>query len=183
MKHLLVVLIIITLPLNSSSAPKLRDYMDKSKEDPVISPVEGKSVLVVIRKSLLGAAVCKKVYLEERLIGATMGYTYFKTVVEPGTHYILSSQPYDEEYMITRLHMKPGKIYYLEHQPAGFVTILHPITENEFNRMSRKSKYSVLRSGVTESIEKYFVKFKKQYLESLKNDPKKHEDNENYEGF
>ena len=51
------------------------DDMVKFDEKPKVKRVEGKAVIVVIRKMLPGAGVGHNVYLDERFIGKTLGFT------------------------------------------------------------------------------------------------------------
>ncbi|NLG18410.1 MAG: hypothetical protein GX556_13840 [Fibrobacter sp.] len=179
-KWLLSILILILLSCTDGSMIR--------KDDPAaILPEEGKSKIVIIRNKTYGFLVVNNVYLEHKLIGRTSVRSYFSYVTEPGTRYIFTGNNKEGEnikYRTTRFHFKPGKVYYLENRPVPDETfVLLPLSVESFERYARVSRYNSLRDDIIDSIDVDIDSLKAVYLQELQDDPDRHADNENYEGY
>jgi hypothetical protein len=85
-------------------------HMIKSEEKPVMAVKPDSATLVIIRDTYFGGGVVFWNYLDRKLIGETMGKSYFVTNVPPGPHYVISST---ENTGVARFDFKPRKVYYL----------------------------------------------------------------------
>lgn len=85
-------------------------HMIKSDVKPEIAAKPGSATLVIIRDTHFGGGIVFWNYLDGKLIGETMGKTYFITGVPPGPHYVVAAS---ENTGVARFDFKPGKVYFL----------------------------------------------------------------------
>ena len=63
------------------------------------------------------------------------------------------------------------------------MTVLMPVSEKEFAAKRNESKFAERKDVPFESLDEDLESLKSMYLEELKEDPKRHENNETYEGY
>ncbi|MBI5580980.1 MAG: hypothetical protein HY895_17655 [Deltaproteobacteria bacterium] len=108
-----------------------------------MAPKSDSALLVIIRDTYFGGAIVFWNYLDRKLIGETMGKSYFVTEVPPGPRYVISST---ENTGVARFDFKPQKIYYLGQSVAmgvwrartgGF----YPMTAQEASESMKNCAY------------------------------------------
>jgi hypothetical protein len=98
----------------AASPPKYMVF----KDDPTldihnIKPANGKAALVVARTTRLGRDYEVETYLDTKLIGVTLGKSFFvKTDIAPGVHYVISKSENEDA---IKINFEPNRIYYLQH--------------------------------------------------------------------
>jgi len=77
---------------------------------PGITAASNEAKLVIIRETFYGSGVVFKHYLDDQMVGETLGFDYFITSVTPGPHYLITEA---ENTTINYFDFKPGKTYFL----------------------------------------------------------------------
>jgi hypothetical protein len=85
-------------------------HMTKPEKAPELVTQPDKAQLVIIRETMFGGAIVFWNYLDGRLIGETMGQSYFITPVAPGPHHVVVAS---ENTCAAQFDFKPGKTYFL----------------------------------------------------------------------
>ena len=85
-------------------------HMSKTDKAPDLHFQPDKATLVIIRETFFGGGIVFWNYLGGRLIGETMGKTYFVAPVTPGPHYVVVAT---ENTCVAHFDFKPGKTYFL----------------------------------------------------------------------
>jgi hypothetical protein len=93
------------------SAKELRKERDDSIRN--LTPIPGKSIVYVVRKSLYGMAIPLKLDCDSFEVGWIHSKTYMFTIVDPGEHIFKATS--ENEFTLT-VTLEPGKIYYLEQE-------------------------------------------------------------------
>jgi hypothetical protein len=105
LKNTMVLLVCILLLSGCAST-----HMPKPEARPELAPQSDSATLVIIRDTWFGGGIVFWNYLDGKLIGETMGNTYFVSYIPPGPHYVVSVT---ENTGIAHFDFQPGKIYYL----------------------------------------------------------------------
>ncbi len=84
--------------------------MIKSTNTPALTTSQDQAKLVIIRETWFGGGIVFWNYLDGKMIGETMGNTFFVTSVEPGPHYVVVAT---ENSSVAHINFKPGITYFL----------------------------------------------------------------------
>jgi hypothetical protein len=134
-----------------------------------------KSTLVIIRESWFGGGMVFWNYLDEKLIGETIGQTYFVTPVTPGLHYVTVAV---ENTAVAHFNFKPGKTYFLREgvvmgiwraRTSGF----YPMTPEEAAKAMKDCTYLEYDSqtGQEDMDPKLYQQAIAEYHKELKENP------------
>jgi hypothetical protein len=105
-RHLLVMLLSVAgLAGCAHLAPPEADTLAK-----LLQPVPSKAVIFVLRNEPASAPWRMKVVLDGQDMGSTSANTYFRWVVEPGRHLIISETQNDSGVVVDA---QAGQIYYI----------------------------------------------------------------------
>ena len=85
-------------------------HMLKPEDQPELTARPDTATLVIIRDTWFGGGIVFWNYLDGKLIGETMGNTYFVSYIPPGPHYVVAAT---ENTGIAHFDFQPGKIYSL----------------------------------------------------------------------
>jgi len=102
-------------PVDSLSKKLLAKELRKDRDDSIrnLTPIPGKSIIYVIRKSLFGMAIPLKLDCDSFEVGWIHSKTYMFTIVDPGEHIFKASS--ENEFTLT-VTLEPNKIYYFEQE-------------------------------------------------------------------
>ena len=105
-RHLLVVLLTaVTLVGCTTLAPPESDTLAK-----LMQPVPNKALIYVFRNQPASAPWRARLTMDGNDMGSTAANTYFRWVVEPGRHIIVSDTENDAGLVVDT---EPGRIYYV----------------------------------------------------------------------
>lgn len=152
--------------------------------DPSFQP--DKATLVIIRELWFGTGIVFWNYLDGKLIGETMGQTYFVTPVTPGPHYVVVAT---ENSAAAHFDFKPGKTYFLREgvimgnwraRTSGF----YPMTPEEAGKAMKDCSYLEydFKTGGENMDPKLYQQAIDEYQNELKENPEAFKDILKYDG-
>jgi hypothetical protein len=102
-------------PVDSISRQLSTKELRKERDDSIrnLTPIPGKSIVYVIRKSLYGMAIPLKLDCDSFEVGWIHSKTYMFTIVNPGEHIFKATSENEFTLAVT---LEPGKIYYFEQE-------------------------------------------------------------------
>ncbi len=144
------------------------------------------ATLVIIREQWLGTGIVFWNYLDGKLIGETMGQTYFLTPVIPGPHYVVVAT---ENSAVAHFDFKPGKTYFLREgvimgnwraRTSGF----YPMTPEEAGNAMKDCTYLEYdpATGEQDMDPKLYQQAIDEYLQEVKDNPEGFKDILKYDG-
>lgn len=74
------------------------------------APTEGQAVVYIYRNETLGAAIKMEVAVDRKPVGQTAAHTYFRLVLPPGRHVIVSQGDTEKALVF---EAKPDQVYYV----------------------------------------------------------------------
>jgi len=108
-----------------------------------LTPVDGKSIVYILRPTNFGALVRMGVDCDGASIGATHAKTYIYSILSPGKHTLVSKA--ENKYSLD-VDLEPGKIYYIKQKvEMGFAfaeTALAVISDEDGKKYLEKCKLS-----------------------------------------
>lgn len=145
-----------------------------------------KATLVIIRELWLGGGIVFWNYIDEKLIGETMGQTYFITPVTPGPHYVVVAT---ENSAVAHFDFKPGKTYFLREgvimgnqraRTSGF----YPMTPEEAGKAMKDCTYLEydFQTGEENMDPQLYQQAIDEYTKEIKDNPEGFKDILDYEG-
>lgn len=153
---------------------------------PEIKPVGDKATLVIYRGTAFGFAVKIDNYLDKKFIGQTQGRSFFITRVDPGEHYVIADA---ENKACAKTNFEAGKIYYLMQgiypgvmkartgfsgaDPEAFTKDLEDMSYGTIN--PEEEAPTIDEDDYSETIA--------DYEKEIKEDPEKHKDTSNLQGY
>lgn len=149
--------------------------MAKPEKAPDLTSHSGKATLVIIRETWLGGGIVFWNYLDGKLIGETMGKTYFVTPVTPGPHYLVIAT---ENTAAAHFDFKPGKTYFLGEgiamgvwraRTSGF----YPMTPEDAAKAMKDCTYLEYdpKTGQEDMDPKLYQQAIDEYLKDVKKNP------------
>jgi len=161
-------------------------HMLKPEKAPELTSSPDKATLVIIREAWLGGSIVFWNYLDRKLIGETMGQTYFVTPVTPGPHYVVVAT---ENTGVAHFDFKPGKTYFLGEgiamgiwraRTSGF----YPMTHEDAAKAMKNCKYLEYdpKTGGEDMDPKLYQQAIDEYLKDVKENPEAFKDILKYDG-
>ena len=150
-------------------------HMAKTDKAPDLTFQPDKATLVIIRGTFFGGGIVFWNYLDGRLIGETMGQTYFVTYVTPGPHYVVVAT---ENTCVAHFDFKPGKAYFLGQgvtmgvwraRASGF----YPMTPEDAANAMKDCSYLEYdpKTGQEDMDPKLYQQAIDEYLKDVKENP------------
>ncbi len=161
-------------------------HMTKTDKTPDLTIDPNKAKLVIIRETYFGGGIVFWNYLDGRLIGETMGRTYFITSVTPGPHYLVVAT---ENTCAAHFEFKPGKTYFLGEgvtmgvwraRTSGF----YPMTPKEAKNAMKNCSYMELnpQAGGEDMDPNLYRQAIDEYHRDVKENPNAYKDILDYDG-
>lgn len=161
-------------------------HMIKHEKGPGLAIQPDKATLVVIRETFFGGGIVFWHYLDGKLIGETMGQTYFITPVTPGPHYVVIAT---ENTCVAHLDFKAGKTYFLGEgialgiwraRTSGF----YPMTQEAAEKAMKDLTYLEYapKNGAEDMDPKLYRQAIDEYLKDVKENPEAFKDMLKYDG-
>jgi hypothetical protein len=162
-------------------------HMIKSEQKPAMVPKPDSATLIIIRDTNFYGTIVFWNYLDRKLIGETMGKSYFITDVPPGPHYVISST---ENTGVAHFDFKPQKTYYLGQKvlmgvwrarTGGF----YPMTPQEAaDSMKNCAYYSYdTKSSGEDMDQELYRKAVEEYEAGIRNYPESYKALLEYDGY
>ncbi|HEY0299243.1 MAG TPA: DUF2846 domain-containing protein [Arachidicoccus sp.] len=103
------------IAIHSFAQKSHKKHFDFTKDSiaKCLTPIEGKSIVYIVRPSAMGAAIRMRVDCDSQRIGANYAAQYIYTVLEPGNHTFSSKA---ENRSSLDILLEAGKIYYIKQQ-------------------------------------------------------------------
>ncbi len=181
MKKAILVISIIFLLTSCATT-----HMVKPEKAPDLNFQTDKATLIIIRDTHFGGAIVFWNYLDEKLIGETMGKTYFVTTVTPGPHYVVVAT---ENTCVAHFDFKPGKTYFLGEgiamgmwraRSSGF----YPMTPEDATKAMKGCRYLEYdpKSGQEDMDPKLYQQAIDEYFKDVRENPDAFADILKYDG-
>ncbi|MDB5811751.1 MAG: hypothetical protein JWN94_3873 [Betaproteobacteria bacterium] len=128
----LLALVVLLVPVFSGCTSIPRESADDDVHAKRFSTRPDKANIYLYRDELLGFAIAMTVAINGRKAGQTVGQTFLRWEVDPGTHEIAS---YTEDIATLKLNAEAGKSYYVwQEVKLGFwsaQSMLHEVDESQ----------------------------------------------------
>lgn len=171
-----------------SVSARVKMLMEKSDETPVIAPVEGKALLVMMRITSYGFAMITDNYIDGKWIGQTKKKCYYLTEIEPGDHYLQCA--YDEDDISSeKITFEAGKIYFFSQAlfptgPWSAGMAIAPKTDVEAREQLPECQYLVVGDDPGEDLEaEDYKEALEEFEEQVKEDPDSKKNTAEYKGY
>ena len=161
-------------------------HMIKPEKAPDLIVQPDKATLVIMRDTNFGGAIVFWNYLDGKLIGETMGKTYFVSTVTPGPHYVVVAS---ENSCAAHFDFKPGRTYFLGQGVAMGVwraraSGFYPMTPEDAAKAMKSCRYLEYdpQSGQEDMDPKLYQQAIDAYLKDVKENPEAFKDILRYDG-
>ncbi len=161
-------------------------YMLESEPPGEIKPQDGKAALVIYRGTSYGAAMRIDNYLDGTFIGQTKGKSYFITPVDPGEHIVLADA---ENNACAKITFEEGKTYYLlQAIYPGIMAARTGFSASNPDKFADDYKsldyYECCTEGELPVIDpEDYAETVADHEKELEEDPGRHEDTSNLQGY
>lgn len=113
MKKLLFISLVVFIASCSTTKTTVTEQKSNTSVKELVVPND-KSVIYVVRPSVIGAIIPFKFYVNDSLIGSTTGNKYLYILTEPGEHIFRSEA---ENKVELKIRVEAGKAYFIEQKP------------------------------------------------------------------
>jgi hypothetical protein len=161
-------------------------HMLKPEQPPELVAKPDAATVVIIRDTFFGGAIVIWNYLDGKMIGETMGNSYFITTVPAGPHYLVAAT---ENTGVAHFDFKPGKTYYLRQGIAmgmwrARTSGYHPIPAQEAAASMKKCTYYEYdpKAGGEDMDPQLYQTAITEYEAGIKENPEGYKDLLSYDG-
>jgi hypothetical protein len=161
-------------------------HMIKPDRQPELISNSNSATLVILRDTFFGGAIVIWNYLDGKIIGETMGNSYFVTQVPAGPHYVVAVT---ENTGVAHFDFKPGKTYFLRQgiimgvwraRTSGY----YPVPRQEAIDAIKKCTYYEYdpKSGGQDMEAELYKTAISEYEAGIKESPESYKELLNYDG-
>ncbi len=184
----LMVLALTVMPVFLMSACGGIKHMIDQPTKPRIAPKADKATLVIVRTTSYGWGNVMDTYLDGKMIGQTLGKSYFITEVKPGSHYVMGKA---ENIAVARINFEAGRVYFLNQGVFMGVfkarTGFSPLTAQDGLQQTNEEGcdyriYDTAHPG-EDMDKKDYEEAKADFEKEVKEDPARHKDTLSYKGY
>ncbi len=186
-KRLVAISLLLVPVLFLSCVPGYK-YMVDQKTKPPFETKRGKAVLVIERTTSFNWSYVINNYLDGKMIGQTLGKSYFITEVQPGSHYVMGQA---QNIAVARINFEADRIYFLQQSvyAGAFMmrTGFNVLTAQDGVKQTAEegSSFGVYDAQHTgpDMDKKDYEEARANFEKEVKENPDRHKDTLNYKGF